>query len=107
MSSASSTVERVQQLIASAFVVVFSKSWCPFCDRVKQIFETLGVPFRVIELDQERNGSAMQSALYELTRQRTVPNVFINGKHIGGCDQVMQLERKGALKRLLEPVLTA
>lgn len=56
MSSASSTVERVQQLIASAFVVVFSKSWCPFCDRVKQIFETLGVPFRVIELDQERNG---------------------------------------------------
>ncbi|KAK4523789.1 hypothetical protein GAYE_SCF00G1685 [Galdieria yellowstonensis] len=105
--SSSRTVEEIQRLIASAFVVVFSKSWCPFCDRVKQLFRSLGVSFKVIELDQEKNGSAIQSALYELTKQRTVPNVFINGQHVGGCDQVMQLERKGTLKKLLEPVLTA
>ncbi|EME31714.1 Glutaredoxin-C6 [Galdieria sulphuraria] len=101
-----STSQRIQQLIASAFVVVFSKSYCPFCDRVKRIFRTLGVSFKVIELDQEKDGAAMQTALYELTRQRTVPNVFIDGQHVGGCDQVMELERKGALKKLLEPALT-
>ncbi|GJQ12587.1 hypothetical protein GpartN1_g4378.t1 [Galdieria partita] len=105
--SSSQAMMRVQQLISSAFVVVFSKSWCPFCDRVKHIFRTLGVSIKVVELNEEKDGSAMQTALYELTRQRTVPNVFINGQHLGGCDQVMELERKGALKKLLEPVLTA
>lgn len=57
--SSSRTVEEIQRLIASAFVVVFSKSWCPFCDRVKQLFRSLGVSFKVIELDQEKNGKGL------------------------------------------------
>eukprot|EP00871_Galdieria_phlegrea_P005125 jgi/Galph1/5613/GphlegSOOS_G4288.1 len=103
----SENIEKVKEYVAAAFVVIFSKSWCPFCDRVKILFKQLKVPFKVIELDEERDGTALQKALYELTGQRTVPNVFINGTHVGGCDQVLQLERKGELRKRLGPVLTA
>lgn len=42
--------------------------------------------FQVYELDVEADGSDIQNALFEITQQRSVPNVFISGKHIGGCD---------------------
>jgi glutaredoxin 3 len=49
----------------------------------------LKVPAKIHELDVLPDGAAMQAALLELTGQRTVPNVFINGKHLGGNDKVM------------------
>lgn len=42
--------------------------------------------FQVYELDVEADGSDIQNALFDITKQRSVPNVFISGKHIGGCD---------------------
>lgn len=42
--------------------------------------------FQVYEIDVEADGSDIQNALFEITKQRSVPNVFISGKHIGGCD---------------------
>ncbi|VAH49462.1 unnamed protein product [Triticum turgidum subsp. durum] len=92
-SSSSSTPEsramalaKAKEIVASAPVVVFSKSYCPFCVQVKKLFTQLGASFKAIELDTESDGTEIQSALAEWTGQRTVPNVFINGKHIGGCD---------------------
>ena len=46
----------------------------------------LGGSFQVYELDVEADGTEIQNALFEITKQRSVPNVFISGKHIGGCD---------------------
>ncbi|KAL8199478.1 hypothetical protein R6Q57_013046 [Mikania cordata] len=77
---------KVKDLVSTSPVVVFSKSYCPFCVNVKKLLTELGSSFKTIELDQESDGSEMQSALHEWTGQRTVPNVFIAGKHIGGCD---------------------
>jgi glutaredoxin 3 len=68
---------------------------------VKQLFEKLGASFKAIELDVESDGSEIQDALKEWTGQRTVPNVFINGKHIGGCDDTMALNNDGKLVSLL------
>ena len=92
---------KAKEIVASAPVVVFSKTHCPFCVRVKQLFAQLGASIKAIELDVESDGSELQSALAEWTGQRTVPNVFINGKHIGGCDDTVALNNGGKLVALL------
>ena len=47
-------------------------------------------------------GAALQAVLEDMTGQRTVPNVFIRGEHVGGCDDTMRLQQEGALAPLLE-----
>ncbi|KAK9090379.1 hypothetical protein Sjap_023556 [Stephania japonica] len=92
---------KAKDIISSAPVVVFSKSYCPYCTDVKNLFSRLHVQYKAIELDTESDGSDIQKALAELTGQRTVPNVFIGGKHIGGCDTVTGLNKDGKLKPIL------
>ncbi|KAH9315273.1 hypothetical protein KI387_023900, partial [Taxus chinensis] len=62
------------------------KTYCPYCTQVKQLLSRLGAKPHVVELDTESDGPDLQAALKEWTGQRTVPNVFIGGTHIGGCD---------------------
>ncbi|KAG6635173.1 hypothetical protein I3843_11G023700 [Carya illinoinensis] len=92
---------KVKEIVASTPVVVFSKTYCGYCKRVKQLLTQLGATNKVIELDEERDGDDIQSALLEWTGQRTVPNVFIGGKHIGGCDVVVEMHQAGRLLPLL------
>ncbi|XP_020593264.1 glutaredoxin [Phalaenopsis equestris] len=94
-------LEKAKEVVSSAEVVVFSKTYCPFCTRVKDLFSKLGAKHKVVELDKESDGSEIQSALAAWTGQRTVPNVFISGKHIGGCDNVMEKHNEGKLVPLL------
>ncbi|KAJ7520102.1 hypothetical protein O6H91_20G066400 [Diphasiastrum complanatum] len=82
-------------------VVVYSKTWCPYCGAVKNLFEELGVKFVAVELDEMVEERDIQEALRKLTGQSTVPSVFIGGKHIGGCDDTMALHRQGKLLPLL------
>ncbi|CAA2956015.1 glutaredoxin [Olea europaea subsp. europaea] len=77
---------KAKQIVNSNPAVVFSKTYCGYCKRVKQLFSQLNATYKVIELDEESDGDEIQMALAEWTGQRTVPNVFIGGKHIGGCD---------------------
>ncbi|KAJ4712364.1 Glutaredoxin [Melia azedarach] len=92
---------KAKEIVSSNPVVVFSKIYCPYCTRVKQLLTQLGASYKVIELDKESDGSIIQSALGEWTGQRTVPNVFIGGKHIGGCDTVVEKHQEGKLVPLL------
>ncbi|KAI4336173.1 hypothetical protein L6164_014733 [Bauhinia variegata] len=94
-------LNKAKEIASSSAVVVFSKTYCGYCKRVKDLFKQLGVAFKVIELDQESDGSGIQSALAEWTGLRTVPNVFIGGKHIGGCDNVIAKYQVGQLMPLL------
>ncbi|CEH13578.1 glutaredoxin 3 [Ceraceosorus bombacis] len=91
----------VEDLIKSTTVAVFSKSYCPYCSRVKSALPSLGAQFKVLELDQESSGSEYQSYLAEKTGQRTVPNVFVNGKHVGGCDDFFKAQSSGELSKLI------
>ncbi|KAG1106449.1 Glutaredoxin [Mucor circinelloides] len=93
--------ELVEKIINENKVAVFSKSYCPYCKRAKDVLKKLGVEFFVIELDNESNGAAIQDYLHQKTGQRTVPNIFINQKHIGGCDDLLAAERSGALQKAL------
>ena len=69
--------------IAENKVTVWSKTYCPFCTRVKGLFEEMGVEAFVVELDRLHEEAEIQDALAEMTGQRTVPNVFIGGAHVG------------------------
>ncbi|XP_004501914.1 glutaredoxin [Cicer arietinum] len=94
-------LNKAKNLAASSPVFVFSKTYCGYCKRVKDLFKQLGASYKVIELDTESDGGEIQAALAEWTGQRTVPNVFIGGKHIGGCDSVLEKHRAGQLVPLL------
>ncbi|KAB2064582.1 hypothetical protein ERO13_A09G027900v2 [Gossypium hirsutum] len=94
-------LQKAKDIISTNTVVVFSKSYCPFCVDVKQLLQKLGASFKAIELDKESDGADIQAALAEWTGQRTVPNVFIGGNHIGGCDSTTGLHNQGKLVPLL------
>ncbi|KAI3678754.1 hypothetical protein L6452_38057 [Arctium lappa] len=94
--------ETVKKTVTDNPVVVYSKTWCSYSSEVKSLFNRLGVQPHVIELDQMgAQGPQLQKVLERLTGQHTVPNVFIGGKHIGGCSETVKLHRKGELEALL------
>ncbi|KAI8082928.1 glutaredoxin [Halteromyces radiatus] len=97
----SSPAEIVEELIKNNKVVIFSKSYCPYCTATKDLFKQLGVTVVVIELDERQDGAAIQDYLLTKTGQRTVPNVFVAQKHIGGNDKVQAANKDGTLQKLL------
>ncbi|KAJ6775759.1 GLUTAREDOXIN 2 [Salix koriyanagi] len=94
-------MNKAKELVSTNSVVVFSKTFCPYCTKVKQLLNQLGAKYIAVELDTEKDGNEIQSALLEWTGQRTVPNVFIGGNHIGGCDKTTGLHQEGKLVPLL------
>ncbi|KYO24859.1 thioredoxin reductase 3 [Alligator mississippiensis] len=92
---------RVRSLVGSHRVLVFSKSYCPYCLRVKELFRSMGLEYYALELDVIDDGPSIQQVLMEMTNQRTVPNVFVNGTHVGGCDATLQAYQNGSLQKLL------
>jgi len=87
--------------VAANPVMVFSKTTCPFCAKIKDLFEGLKIQIGVLELNEVDNGAEIQAALLEKTGQKTVPNVFINGQHIGGCSDTMKLHENNELLPLI------
>jgi len=97
----SSPMEEVDRLVAANPVMVFSKTTCPFCAKIKDLFEGLKIQIGVLELNEVDNGAEIQAALLEKTGQKTVPNVFINGQHIGGCSDTLKLHENNELLPLI------
>ena len=94
-------VSGIEAAIQNTKVLVFSKSYCPFAGATKQMFQQAGVEMTIFELDQMGNGGDLQNKLAQLTNQRTVPNVFIGGKHVGGNDNCQAAKSNGQLKTML------
>ncbi|KAL5976605.1 Monothiol glutaredoxin-S6 [Asimina triloba] len=85
--SASNSVSAfVQNVIYSNRIAIFSKSYCPYSMRAKQVFSELSEKPFVLELDLRDDGAEIQDILLDLVGRRTVPQVFVNGKYIGGSD---------------------
>ncbi|GBG81580.1 hypothetical protein CBR_g32572 [Chara braunii] len=95
-------MEKVKELVESNGLVVFSKTWCSYCIRVRDLFNEIGAKGKFVQLDEEEDGEDMQFALLEWTGQRTVPNVFIGGEHVGGCDDTVRKHRREELIPMLE-----
>uniref|UniRef100_A0A8C6A6P7 Thioredoxin reductase 3 n=1 Tax=Marmota marmota marmota TaxID=9994 RepID=A0A8C6A6P7_MARMA len=93
---------RVKNLIEGSRVMIFSKTYCPHSSRVKELFSSLGVDCNILELDQVDDGIRVQEMLTEITNQKTVPNIFVNRVHVGGCDRTFQAHQSGLLQKLLQ-----
>jgi glutaredoxin 3 len=80
-------------------IEIYTQPWCPYCERAVHILTTKGVEFREIDAP---NGSASRREARERSGGRTtVPQIFIGGEHIGGCDDLVALDRAGKLNPLL------
>ncbi|KAK5132607.1 hypothetical protein LTR08_008806 [Meristemomyces frigidus] len=91
---------KAQGIIDDNAVAVFSKSYCPYCKATKSLLSEMGAKAYIIELDQVDDGAAIQDALQEMTNQRSVPNIFIAKKHIGGNSDLQA--KKSELPSLLK-----
>jgi glutaredoxin 3 len=94
--------EEIQQQISSSKVLMYSKTWCPYCTKSKNSFGSMNIPVEVVELDLLPNGDAIQAELGRITRQTTVPNIFIAGVHVGGNSDLEAKVRSGEVIDLLE-----
>ncbi|XP_029098142.1 thioredoxin reductase 3 isoform X3 [Monodon monoceros] len=74
----------------------------PVQSQVKELFSSLGVDCNILELDQVDDGASVQEVLSEITNQRTVPSIFVNKVHVGGCDRTFQAHQSGVLQKLLQ-----
>lgn len=95
-------ITKVKGLIQSNSIFVASKTYCPYCQETLRTFDDLNIKPYVLQLNQIGDGSDIQDALAEITGQSTVPNIFIDGRHIGGNSDLQSLKRSGELKKLLK-----
>ncbi|XP_074350682.1 glutaredoxin-C4 isoform X1 [Apium graveolens] len=99
--SSSAAMKFVKKTISSHSIVIFSKSYCPYCRKAKSVFKELSQKPYVVELDEREDGWEIQGSVGQLVGRRTVPQVFINGKHIGGSDDTVEAYESGELAKLL------
>ena len=92
----------IQSEIQNEKIVVYSKSYCPFCISTKDLLNRGGVSYKLVELDQISNGSDIQNALKDISGQRTVPNIYIGGQHVGGNSDLQALAQQGKLAERLQ-----
>ena len=102
-----SAIEKIQSAIEQNKIVVFMKGnrnfpQCGFSAATVQIFESLGVPFETLDVlaDQE-----LREAIKRYSNWPTIPQVYINGKFVGGCDIVRELYENGELQELVKNAL--
>lgn len=80
-------------------VEIYTKDYCPYCKKAKELLTKKKVPFTEYDVtyDQEKFEEMVERSF----GRRTVPQIFINGTHIGGCDDMHELDEKGKLDPLL------
>lgn len=80
-------------------VLVYSTGWCPYCDRARGLLERKGVAFREIKVDED---NTQRDAMLKRTGgRRTVPQIFVGERHVGGYDELYALDKAGELDKLL------
>ena len=84
-----------------ARVELYTKATCPYCARARRLLDDKGVAYDEYEISQDpgKRAEMMQRA----NGRSTVPQIFIDGRHIGGSDDLAELERRGQLDPMLAP----
>jgi glutaredoxin 3 len=81
-----------------AKIEIYTTPWCGYCARAKALLERKGAAFEETDVMED---SAKRTEMRERSRRTTVPQIFINGQHIGGSDDLAALEQAGKLDALL------
>ena len=79
-------------------IEIYTKDYCPFCARAKHLLTTKGVSFTEYDITHDVEG---QQEMIERSQRRTVPQIFINGYHVGGNDDLVAANQSGELDKLL------
>jgi len=81
-----------------AAVTIYTKPYCPFCVRALALLKQKGVELTEIEASSD---PALRAEMIERSGRSTYPQIFVGERHIGGCDDMLALERKGELDAIL------
>ncbi|MBB5211445.1 glutaredoxin 3 [Microbulbifer hydrolyticus] len=79
-------------------VVIYTTRFCPFCVRAKYLLDNKNVPYTEISVDGDR---ALRAEMTAKAGRHTVPQIWVGDVHVGGCDELMAIERSGELDKLL------
>lgn len=82
-----------------AKIEIYTQDFCPYCARAVGLFQKRGIPFE--DIHAPHGSTAREQARHRSGGRTTVPQIFIDGRHIGGCDDLLALDRKGGLDPLL------
>lgn len=80
-------------------VVMYATGWCPYCSQARDLLRSKGVAFEEIDVDAHPGARA---EMMKRSGRRTVPQIFIGETHVGGCDDLMELDANGGLDPLLK-----
>ena len=80
-----------------AAITMYATGWCPYCARARALLERKGATWTEIDTDD----AAKRAEMIERTGRRTVPQIFIGDRHVGGCDDLYELDATGGLDPLL------
>ena len=81
-----------------ANVVIYTTEYCSYCVTAKKLLDKKGIQYTEIRIDTD---PAEREIMITKSNRYTVPQIFINDKHVGGCDELLALERSGQLDNLL------
>jgi glutaredoxin 3 len=84
---------------ATPDIVMYSTGWCPYCDRARGLLQRKGVAFREVKVDED--DSERDAMLKRSGGRRTVPQIFIGDRHVGGYDELYALDKAGEFDKLL------
>jgi glutaredoxin 3 len=82
-----------------AEVIMYSTGYCPYCTKARDLLNKKNIPFTDIRVDLQPE---LRDEMIAKSGRRTVPQIFINGQSIGGCDDLHALENQGTLNQLLK-----
>ena len=96
----------LDDVIRSHPVVMFAFEWCEFCWAVRKLFAAYGIAHHVVGLDsveyqQANRGGMLRAALGAKVTATTIPQIFVDGAHVGGCTETMQALKDGKLQQML------
>lgn len=78
---------------------MYSTGWCGYCARARALFARKGIAFRDIDVESD---AELRQEMLARSGQRSVPQIFIGSRHIGGSEELFALERSGELEKLLK-----
>ncbi|MFU2315385.1 glutaredoxin 3 [Rahnella sp. PCH160] len=81
-----------------AKIEIYTKATCPYCHRAKALLNSKGVSFNEIAIDGDAD---TREKMIARSGRSTVPQIFIDGQHVGGCDDLHALDARGGLDPLL------
>lgn len=80
-------------------IVIYVADFCPYCDRAKRLLDAKGVNYKTIDITEDDN--IREEMIEKSSGRKTVPQIFIGKRHVGGFDDLSLLDKQGDLDKLI------